>query len=375
MSRPSVLLLSTADWDQVLWTNKQYMAIELSRATDVVYVESLGLRRPELKPRDIARLRRRLRPQPTRPVPEGIRVLAPRVIPYHRQPVAAANRRVLRRLVERHLPPAGRYDVLWTYSPVTYGLERHARVTIYHCVDLLHEFPRVDRRTIEESERRLARTGTLAIASSSVVADHLALQGFRDVIHWPNVGQIDPFMSSTSDAGARGVVFGGNITPHKLDFSIVRALRARLPDERIVFAGPIAEGGGSKQVRQMLEQLEIEYAGVLGLVELAQLYATASVGIVPYRMNAYTAGVDPLKLFEYLAAGIPVVSTPIPAVVERGIPAVRVREHARDFAEAVADLVDQHSVADRERCRQFAVEYSWRNRGEQARALIREVLA
>lgn len=375
MSRPSVLLLSTADWNQALWTNKQYMALELSKDADVVYVESLGLRRPEFRLRDLARLRHRLRSRDAWVLPQGIRVVSPRVVPYHRPPVAGVNRRLLQRLIDRHSSAGLRYDVFWTYSPVTYGLEKFARTSIYHCVDLLGEFPRVDRKTIDAAERALASAGTLGIASSSVVAEHLKCQGFERVLHWPNVGHVEPFLAVPADERARGVVFGGNITSHKLDFDIVRKLRERLPDERLVFAGPIAEGGGSSSVRRVLRELDIEHAGTLGICDLAHLYATASVGIVPYLLNSYTAGVDPLKLFEYLAAGLTVVSTPIRAVVERDLPNVHVHEQADDFAKAVAELVGNRSVDHRQLSRAVAAENSWRRRGEHARALIREALA
>ena len=56
-----VIILSTADWDHPLWTNKQHTALALAAAGHrVLYVESLGLRAPRAGRRDLKRIARRL---------------------------------------------------------------------------------------------------------------------------------------------------------------------------------------------------------------------------------------------------------------------------------------------------------------------------
>ena len=56
-----IVLLSTADWDHPLWTNKQHVACSLaSEGERVLYVESLGLRSVQAKTRDFRRILRRL---------------------------------------------------------------------------------------------------------------------------------------------------------------------------------------------------------------------------------------------------------------------------------------------------------------------------
>ena len=56
-----ILLLSTADWDNPFWTNKQHVALELSRlGHKVLYIDSLGLRTPSINKSDLSRLFRRL---------------------------------------------------------------------------------------------------------------------------------------------------------------------------------------------------------------------------------------------------------------------------------------------------------------------------
>lgn len=385
MSGARVLMLSTADWSAPLWTNKQYMACELAREFDVVYVESLGLRRPELSWRDLERIasraRRMVRPTEPgdattpRPRPARLEVRSPRVIPYHRGAVARLNRWSLNRLAADWSEVSGR--VLWTYSPVTYGLERGAR-TVYHCVDLLGAQPGFDPDLIDRAERELARSGALGIASSREVAVHLRAQGFDRVVEWPNVADVDVFVDAARQGQpreARTVVFGGNITEHKVDTDVLEAVLDRVPDVRVVLAGPIAEGGGGEwEGLRRLRSRGAELVGRRSLTELADLYATASVAVIPYRLNDYTRGVLPLKVPEYLAAGLPVVATALPSLDPVDGDVV-IAHDADEFVALVGRMIERGvDDVDVGRRRSLAEARSWGVRGAEARALVASLL-
>src|SRR4029078_11049766 len=82
-----IVLLSTADWDNPFWTNKQHVAQELARRGHrVLYIDSLGLRRPSATGRDLRRVLRRLFPALRRPraVRDRLWVWSPVVIPLQR---------------------------------------------------------------------------------------------------------------------------------------------------------------------------------------------------------------------------------------------------------------------------------------------------
>ena len=80
-----ILILSTADWDHPLWTNKQHVAVSLhALGHRIIYVESLGIRTPRLYcGRDVFRILRRLRRllNPLQQRLPGIWVLSPPVLP------------------------------------------------------------------------------------------------------------------------------------------------------------------------------------------------------------------------------------------------------------------------------------------------------
>jgi glycosyltransferase involved in cell wall biosynthesis len=375
MDEPWVLVLGTADWDQPIATNQHFVTRELAREFRVTFVESLGLRRPQVSRRDLRRVRRRLTGARTgavsRPRPDGVEVLSPRLVPVHVGPVRGFNRAALHRLVGRwsgHRGPR----VLWTYSPQTYGLETSA-ATMYHCVDLLAEVPGIPPRVVLDGERQLSGSGAQAAACTELVRDHLRTVGFADPMLWPNVADVDVYR----DAAARSepvrgrAVFAGNLSPSKVDFGLLEAVARAGVDLHL--AGPVAEGGGSAGVEvRRLAAAGATVHGVLAPVELAELYAGATVGLIPYVLNPYTRGVSPLKTYEYLAAGLCVVATPLPGVQPLdGDVLVR---SGQEFVDAVVEHAAVPAAAVVDRRVGEAEQHSWTARGEVVRATVRRLV-
>lgn len=377
--RTSVLVLGTADWNQPIATNQHYAVRELARDFDVTFVESTGLRRPELSRRDLVRMTRRLRgvfsagenrhSEERRAIPTGARVLSPVVVPWHRAPISWVNRLLIKRLVRGWADQPTR--VLWTYTPVTFGLETLAP-TVYHCVDLLGAQEKISASVVDNGEKRLARAGAVAGASSSVVAQHLRELGFARVESWPNVADLEVFAEKPGDAARRpSAVFAGNLTESKVDFDLLVALvRSGI---ELHLAGPVSEGGGDAHRRLLqLENEGAKYHGMLGLEALAALFKTSTVGLIPYVLNEYTRGVNPLKTFEYLAAGLAVVSTPVPAVEGDGRDVLVELDTSR-FISSVKRLVGTHAEEDLQRRARKASSHGWLDRGAQMRALVSRV--
>jgi glycosyltransferase involved in cell wall biosynthesis len=96
----------------------------------------------------------------------------------------------------------------------------------------------------------------------------------------------------------------------------------------------------------------------------------AAVGLVPFdvrREGERLSGVMPLKLLEYLAAGLPVVSTALPEIERLRSPA-RIADTPDDFVTLVATAIDQSSSPDAARA--FARQHDWRARYRQLTSTI-----
>jgi hypothetical protein len=369
MTPRRAVVLGTADWCSTLPTNQHHVTSILQQWFDVAFVESTGLRRPEFKAQDVRRIAKRVRDGADARVEPDVgapAVISPLVVPWHCHSAMldVANRRAVRRAVARQV--LDRPHLIWTYTPVTFGFEDVAPV-VYHCVDLLGEQLGVDRRAVDRAERRLAERCAVAIASSQRVADHLARAGFSRVVLWENVGDAELFAAAADRSERVGgrVLFAGNLAPNKVDIQLLKGV-SELPGVELVIAGPIAEGGGRAPAG--LDDLGCaRFVGPLSPKDLADLAATATVGIVPYVRNAYTSGVMPLKVYEYLGAGLRVITTDLPSLHRRpGIAALP----ASEFVGAVAGAASTALTAPEVKAHQeLARAHSWTSRALQIRDL------
>src|SRR5205085_1888240 len=115
-----IVCVGFADWDTDLLTNQHHLMSRLARENRVLFIESLGLRAPQLAGRDLARVWRRLRRGLAPPrAADGLAVLSPLVLPFHRYAlVRGLNRRLLPALVRRAVRRLGMSrPILWAYVP------------------------------------------------------------------------------------------------------------------------------------------------------------------------------------------------------------------------------------------------------------------
>ena len=89
-------------------------------------------------------------------------------------------------------------------------------------------------------------------------------------------------------------------------------LRIKNPKEKFLIIGGILEDAA----RQILELPNVIHIGQLPKMELNNHLAHMKMGLIPYVVNNHTVGIYPTKLFEYLSAGVPVISLPLPEVVQ-----------------------------------------------------------
>jgi glycosyltransferase involved in cell wall biosynthesis len=322
-----VLLFSTADLDHPFWTNKQHMALLFAkRGYRVAYVDSLGLRRPAVSARDLRRIGRRLLralPFPRRAWPNVWRI-SPLVLPLHSSRAArACNAVLLRALIAWHLRLLGmERPLIWTYNPVIADLCAslpHAGI-VYHCVDDLRAAPRVDPAPVRDGEEKLGRIADLCFATSPLLRDRMRAL-FSRVIFEPNV--CDPSFFGTAreplpePPELRGVprprlLFVGALSAYKVDFALVRALAGRMPGVHWLLIGPVGEGEPGSEPPPDLPNVRI--LGPRAYGRLPYFMAHADAAVLPAPRNAYTDAMFPMKFFEFLAAGLPLVGTRLPAL-------------------------------------------------------------
>jgi glycosyltransferase involved in cell wall biosynthesis len=366
-----IVCVGFADWDTELWTNQHHLMSRLAADNDVLFIESLGLRRPQLASRDVRRILRRVRRglAGARPAPEGLHVLSPLVLPLHgRAAVRAMNARLLPALVRRATRRL-RFarPILWAYVPQAEALldALDPALVVYHCVDDIAAQPGVDGASFRAAEERFAARADLVLASAPALAERMRTLN-DNVLYAPNVADTTAFAVALED-GPRDaamealprprVVFTGAVVATKLDVGLIADVAAARPGYAFALVGPTGLGDPSTDVSALHAVPNVHLLGGRRHDELPAVLRAAEAAIIPYASNRLTASIFPMKVYEYLAAGLPVVATALPALA--GVGEVVRAADAATFARALDDALAEDGAAARRARSAAAAAHSW----------------
>jgi glycosyltransferase involved in cell wall biosynthesis len=328
-----VVLFSTADWNWPYWTNKQHMAVHLAaRGHPVLYVESVGIRRPTLDRRDVARIVGRVR-RAIAPVVEArpnLWVLPPLTIPAgHRLPmIARFNAWQLRRHIADWLRRRrGERPIVWTYHPymMDVALALDPSAIVYHCVDDIGALPAVDRDSYDAAERVLLVRADHVFATSLSLRERCAAVAPERTHYFANVTDVEHFAAARRDGPVPADLaaiprprlgYVGVLSDFKLDLDLIERVVLTNADWHWVFIGDEREGQASPMVARLRKQPNVHLLGWRPYADLPAYLRGIDVALLPQQLNDYTRAMFPMKFFEYLAAGRPVVATPLPALAE-----------------------------------------------------------
>lgn len=361
-----VVLLSTADWDHPFWTNKQHVARSLAQLGHrVLYVESVGLRPPRLEAQDLRRIWRRLRRglRPPRRVEPNLWVWAPLVLPAPRTRL----QRGLNRLVFAGLLGLWRRwlrlrpDLFWTYNPLTGQLlslpPRGYRQLVYHCVDDLAAQPCMPAALIAREEERLCRacdqvfvTAPELLRTRSAFNPHIRYDAnVADVAHFARARDREGPLPADLQALPAGPRLGfiGAVSGYKLDLELLARLARHRPDCQLVLIGRVGEGDPSTDLQQLQGLANVHLLGPRPYALLPDYLRGFDLALLPCPINAYTRSMFPMKFFEYVAAGVPVLATALPALQAHADLAWLCPDPERFLAAADALLAESSGVGRR----------------------------
>ena len=384
----NIVMLSTAEWDNPFWTNKQHTACSLADAGHrVFYIESLGLRSPDANHgRDWRRLFKRLLRAFLLPkrVRKNVWVWSPLVIP-------AASKKLLQNLnkflfstvlgLYRYLY-SFRSAVLWTYNPLTllYTKPCLFDALIYHCVDEISAQPGMNKKLIQSQERKLCSLADHVFVTSSSLYSSRS-QWTKRITYLPNVVDPDHFSKDQSVSASLPVefesipqprlIFVGALSEYKVNFELIQKLALICPKWSIVLVGLVGEGDPGTSINQLLDIENIYLLGPKPYNELPRLMHFSDVGLLPCMLNQYTRAMFPMKFFEYLAAGLPVVSTNLPSLKEFS-DYVNFANSAEEFALQINNILASSSAFDQLGVKKLVSNHSYSKRTEKMISIIND---
>lgn len=292
---------------------------------------------------------------------EGVELWCPRIDRKHANDAAEIQERLLAELFER----AGiDRPLLWYYTPMALPFTRRlpAGARVYDCMDQLAAFKGAPPELGQLERELLAKVDLVFTGGQSLyeekASQHPRVHCFPSSVDFAHFARARAAREEPEDqaAIARPRLGFHGVLDERLDLELIANVAAARRTWHFVFVGPVVKIDPAELPRAE----NIHYLGAKSYSELPVYLSGWDVALLPFARNDSTRFISPTKTPEYLAAGKPVVSTPIRDVVDpyarRGL--VRVAEAAPAFVSA-CEAAMRYGSANQERVDEFLAGSSW----------------
>lgn len=308
-------------------TSKHHLMRQFAERNRVLWVEAAGMRRPNLgSGADLGRIASKLRSfsTPSTPRLPGLWSYGPPSIPLPGVGWAArANASLYRWAIERESRRIGlgTDPILWVYGPhvAPWIRDLPRSLLVYHCVDRWAAFQDYDAGWMQACERELCQRADLVFASAEDLTEHCRSLGADPVYvphgvehaHFARALEPGPLPDALAAITSPRVGFFGLI--HEwVDTDLIGALADRLPYAFVII------GSSNQDLSALVARPNVHVLGRRPYAELPAYCRGFDAAIVPFKVSELTVSVNPIKLREYAAAGLPVVATGLPEIVRCG---------------------------------------------------------
>ncbi len=380
----NIICFGFAEWDNPYKTNQHHLMERFSKQNRVLFIESLGLRQPALQKKDLSRIFKRIGKWlgGVRNVSGTLFVFSPLVLPFHKFLLVRIFNHIFLSLQLKYVVAKLKFSdpIIWSYVPnaVEFLGVWNEKLSVYHCVDELSANPRIPGEVVKKMEEEYIRRADITF----VTAMSLFVEKKRfssSVYYMPNVADYDLF-SKASDSRTEvnpeiskinmpRLGFIGAVSGYKLDFDLIEYLASRHPEWSIIMIGATGEGEKAADISGIAAKKNIHLMGGKRYEDLPGYIKGFDVCLLPNKINEYTRNMFPMKFFEYLASGKPVVSTKLAALEEFSRLAYFSKDN-EEFENNVEKALKENDSALREERIAAAKKFTWETRIEEMSTII-----
>lgn len=312
------------------WTgdplSKTHLMRVLSRENRILWVNAIANRMPTASSKDMSRIVKKLKSfaEPIREVEPNIFVMNPLAIPaYGSKAIVSFNQRFLIGQVRRAMKKLGMKNVLnMVFNPAAGMIAGKLGETglIYYCVDEYTAFTGVS-DGLREIEEDLFRRSDLVIVSAEKLLESKKKFNERtfmirhgvDFNHFRK--SLDAELPIPDDIAnlPKPIIGFHGLLADWVDFELIKRTAEHFKDGSVVLIGKITVDA-EKKIKILDKVPNIHFLGRKPYAELPNYCKAFDVALNPFEINELTLAANPLKVREYLAAGLQVVSTDIPEI-------------------------------------------------------------
>ncbi|GAB4053968.1 glycosyltransferase family 1 protein [Spirosoma litoris] len=212
----------------------------------------------------------------------------------------------------------------WYYTPMALSFTDHLqpKAVLYDCMDELSAFLGASPQLIDQEQRLLNRADVVFTGGYSLYEAkqkrHAKVYAFPSCIDYAHFAKAQPSPSSVglADPIDQAMIPGprigySGVIDERLNLELLSELAQQRPDWQFILLGPIVKIDPAT----LPKGPNLHFLGMKDYKELPAYFSNWQVAMMPFAINEATRFISPTKTPEYLAAGLPVVSTPIRDVV------------------------------------------------------------
>ena len=247
---------------------------------------------------------------------------------------------------------------------------------IYYVADELREIPYGRGSVANAMDSELSRSADLVVATSAPVFQrrrdlakriHLIPNGI-DFQLFGNENKRKRKIPPDLEGIPRPIVGFSGAIDSRVDFSLLRFLAQRHRQCSFVLNGP-----ARVSLKSLQHLSNFYYLGMKPVESLPNYIAAYDVCLIPYQLNEYTRALSPLKFWEYLSLGKPVVSTPISACLDYPEMIYIAGSH-EEFSQALTEALEENNVERRGARIELAKGNTWESRMVQMSQLMADAI-
>ncbi len=260
-------------------------------------------------------------------------------------------------------------DLLWCAGPVALSLLDLLphRLSLYRLADRLDKFKRVP-PTIVSLQKELIKRAGFVLATSKSLFEWAAEVRSENLYYLPNgVSRLffEPSAEKPNDFPScdRPVVVYAGTIDDRFDLETFYYAVQKMDNLHFLLIGPLSVNKLKPGLKALQKMQNFTWLGPKKHEILPHYLQRCSTGIIPFHMNEKTEAVNPIKYYEYLASGLPVVASPMRELVETRGP-LYTYGSPNQFCSALLEAV-HNQERERASLRDFALEHTWEKRFEE----------
>ena len=370
--RTIVCIGSNWDYDP---TSKHHIMKVLARRNDILWVNYHGTRRPQLNRSDIRSGLSALRRIACglQMVEANFRQITPMVIPGARSRIMqAVHRQLLTQQIRDALATipgsAERPVQIWSFAPDVPFLagQFNEECFIYYCVDDHAQFEGINSEMITRAENETIDRADMVITTSDALQhakrfrrpDCALIRHGVDHARFSAAWRVRQPIPSDLSRVPRPIFGFFGLIQHWVDLPLIAEVARLRPGYSFVLIGEC-----QRDMSQLSSLPNVYLLGRKPNADLPAYCAAFSAGLMPFMQSTLARSINPIKMYEYLASGLPVISTPLPEA-ERFCGPITICGNAPDFAAGCDMALENDHPARRAEISALVAGESWESKVE-----------